>query len=124
MVAHVGSLGPGMTFAAAHMGFLVAGSGVFVVNDALWPWILVLRNTLVKDVLVNLCTSLDSSGANGGPSSIVIRLLMVSSLANGPNNRAYPLSAEPPKIMCLQWGMDTWNLQSSIVRLTLVVDWC
>jgi len=45
----------------------------------------VSRNTLGKDVVLNFCFNLDSSSAKGGPSNIVIRLLMESFPTYGPS---------------------------------------
>ena len=68
-------------------GFEVVSFGLWAEKDPVRD-ILVSRKTFGKEVALNFCTNLESSCANEGPSSIVIRLFMVSFPAYGPNIRA------------------------------------
>lgn len=74
-------------------------------KDTLRGKILVFRKTPGKEDCWKFPTICANSLAKGGPSSIVMRLLIDKSPVYGLSNRAYPLSADPPKMTCLQWTL-------------------
>ena len=84
-----------------------------MLNDTLRDWSLVFLNTVSNEVMANFSMNSFNSFAKGGPSSMVIRLACSSFVLYGPRRRAYPLSAEPPKITCWQWRSSMCTLKFS-----------
>jgi hypothetical protein len=89
-----------------------------MLNDTLRDWSLVFLNTVSNEVVANFSMKSTNSFANGGPWSMVIRLACSSFVLYGPRRRAYPLSAEPPKITCWQWRSSMCNLKFSVNPLS------
>ena len=83
-------------------------------KDTLRGKILVSRKTPGKEHCWKFPTICANSRAKGGPSSIVMRLLTDKSPVYGLSNRAYPLSADPPKMMCLQRSLRILSSKSSV----------
>lgn len=55
-----------------------------------------------------------NSKENGGPFKILIREDISVSVENELRNDGYALSAEAPKMMCLQWTLWTCKVRISV----------